>query len=193
MSASLFVGLDPSLTAFGLAAVPSDWGLDFRQVRRVTLTTKPGPLAPRRAALAADALLWVLRVAGKLGIPRTKVHVTMEGGIMNARDIKTIRSQERLAGVVEHEFLTNGRLEITIPEQQSIRSTFAGKSARGRGIGDALQALLQQACPLTASWDEAELDAFLVANWALSETGEAFISCAPPVESPKPKRSRRAA
>ena len=37
------------------------------------------------------------------------------------------------------------------------------------------------------------LDAFLVANWALSMAGEAFITCAPQVEPEKPKRSRKAA
>lgn len=174
----LYVGLDHSLTAFGLAAVPADWGLDFDRVRRVTLETKPGPTVPRRAALARDVVEWVKREAAYARAPLTAVHVLVEGGIFMRGKAETIRSQERLAGVVEHELERELGLHVAVAEQRSVRSLFMGASAsRGRGSGDVAQALMREL--VGASWDEAELDAFLVANYGMAEAGGAFVTVAP--------------
>jgi hypothetical protein len=189
----LFVGLDHSLTAFGLAAVRPDWELDFRRVRRATLTTKPGPQPARRARLADDVLEFVKREAARSDLPLSAVRVFIEGGIFMRGKADSIRSQERLAGVVEHELLRAG-IELEILEQRTVRATFMGRSAAfGRGAGDAAQGLLRAVAPDVAGWDEAELDAFLLCNHALSLEGEAFITCAPQVEPEKPAKRGRAA
>lgn len=189
----LFIGLDHSLTAFGLAAVRPDWELDFHRVRRKTLKTRPedGPLVARRALLVTDVVEWIKRRAASLDVSLTDVRVFIEGGIFNSHMSETIRSQERLVGVVEHELHGVG-LRVEVAEQRSVRTTFMGKSAGGgRGAGDAAQELLKAVAPETQAWDEAELDAFLVANHALSMAGEAFVTCAPAVEPEKPARKPR--
>jgi hypothetical protein len=180
----LVVGLDHSLTAFGLTAVRPDWELDFHRVRRVTLKTGPdyGPDAARRHDLARDAAEWIRRVAVSFDEPLTSVRAFIESGIFNPKMVDTIRSQERLAGAVESA-LWAICIRLELAQQRSVRSVFMGKSASGgRGAGEAAQELLKAACPVTRTWDEAELDAFLVTNWALAEAGEAFVSVAPPVE-----------
>ena len=191
----LVVGLDHSLTGFGLAAVHPSWGLDFRQVRRYTLATdtSDGPRVARRAALARDVVAWIEWQAGRLEVPLSDVRVFIEGGVFHARKADTVRSQERLAAVVEDRLWSRLSLKLVVAEQQSVRTTFMGRSARGRGIGDAMQELLKAAAPETEQWDEAELDAFLVANHGLSVHGEAFISCAPPTVAAPRRRHGRAA
>lgn len=189
----LYVGLDHSLTAFGLAAVRPDWELDFRRVRRATLETKPGPQPARRAFLAESVVLFVKREAKRADLPLSSVRAFIEGGIFMRGKADSIRSQERLAGVVEHELHRIG-VDLIVAEQRTVRATFMGRSAAfGRGAGDAAQGLMRALLPNPAAWDEAELDAFLLCNHALSEDGEAFVSVAPQVEPEKPKRSRRAA
>lgn len=198
----LYVGLDHSLTAFGLVAVRPDWGLNFHRVRRVTLATPPGPLVPRRAALARDVVEWVRREAAHAGVPLTAVRVSVEGGIFMRGKAETIRSQERLAGVVEHELARELGVAVAIAEQRDVRRVFMGaKASGGRGSGDAAQELMREL--VGSSWDEAELDAFIVANYALAEAGEAFVCCGLPgaitaadwkKHNPAgPRRARRAA
>ena len=192
----LFVGIDHSLTAFGLAAVRPDWGLDFRQVRRITLKTEPedGPDAMRRHALGRDGAEWIRRQAEAAGVPLTAVRIFIESGIFNPKLVNTIRSQERLAGAVEAAIWGLLGIALELAQQRSVRTTFMGASAGGgRGAGDAAQELLMASCPETRGWDEAELDAFLVANHALSLAGEAFVSVAPSVPVQKPKRARKKA
>lgn len=176
----LYVGLDHSLTAFGLAAVPTGWGTDFRRVRRATLETKPGQAVHRRAALARDVIAWTRWAAERESLPITSVRVFVEGGIFMRGKAETIRSQERLVGVLEHELWACLGIELELVEQTHARGVFMGKSmARGRGAGDAAQALLRTCLPNPGAWDEAELDAFIVANAALCDAGEAFVSVAP--------------
>jgi hypothetical protein len=182
------LGIDHSLTAFGVTAVRADWELDFARVTRKTWATKPGsPAAARRASLAASLVDFV----GRLGVAPSDILAGIEGGFFMRGKADSIRSQERLAGVVEHELWKMG-IELKIAEQRAVRSTFMGRSASyGRGSGAVAQAMLGEAAPATRSWFEAELDAFLVSNHLLSEAGEAFISCAPEVEPEKPKRGKR--
>ena len=186
---TLFVGIDHSLTAFGLVAVHTAWGCDLKAVRRHTLSTPPGPAVVRRMKLARDALIWVERQAAALGVLPGSIRVFIEGGIFMRGKAETIRSQERLAGVVEHVFLTKRAIVLEHAEQRAARSVFMGKSlSGGRGAGDVAQALMRDL--VGSSWDEAELDAFVVANYGLSIAGEAFVSCAPAVAPEKPARRR---
>lgn len=181
------LGIDHSLTSFGVTAVRADWELDFTRVIRRTWETKPGPTAAARRASLAEKLVDFVQ---RLGVAPSDIRAAIEGGFFMRGKADSIRSQERLAGVVEHELWKIG-VELTIAEQRAVRSTFMGRSASyGRGAGAIAQAMLGEAAPATRSWFEAELDAFLVSNHVLSEAGEAFISCAPPVEPEAPKKRR---
>jgi len=177
----LAIGIDHSLTAFGIVAVPDSWGCDFSRVLRETLTTKPGqPDAIRRAWLARDVVRFVDHAAQEFRVPLSAVRVGIEGGIAMRGKLKTIRSQERLAAIVEDRLFHELGLELVVAAQASVRATFMGRTMAGsRGAGAAAQALLDQLIPRRALWHEAELDAFLVANFLLAESGEAFVSVAP--------------
>jgi hypothetical protein len=182
------LGIDHSLTAFGVTAVRADWELDFTRVIRKTWETKPGLPAPARRAQLAAALVDFVR---RLDVPPSDIRAAIEGGIFNSPGrADSVRSQERLAGVVEHELWKLG-IELAIAQQHSVRGVFLGRSAgSGRGAGAIAQAMLGEAAPATRAWFEAELDAFLVSNYVLAEAGEAFISCAPAVEPEKKRKPR---
>jgi hypothetical protein len=187
----LYVGLDHSLTGFGVAAVPADWGLDWSRVRRVTLETPPGPDVQRRGLLVGYLVSWIEWLIRVERQPHRHIKVSLEGGIFMRGKAQSIRSQERLAAIVEHELYHRLSIQVGMVEQTAARTVFAGPSTgRGRGAGDAVQALLREL--VGPSWDEAELDAFVVANAMLADAGEAFVSVAPAFE-PKPKRRRKAA
>jgi hypothetical protein len=175
----IVVSYDHSLTAFGMVAVRPSWGCDFLRVERCTLQTMPGPVVPRRALLVADAVSWTAYQARRYGVPLSKVRAVIEGGIFMRGKAETIRSQERLAGVLEHELDKQLGIELTVVEQRHARTVFMGKSlSGGRGAGEAAQELLKAVLPNPLDWDEAELDAFIVANAALFDAGEAFVSVA---------------
>jgi hypothetical protein len=177
----LYVGIDHSLTAFGLVAVRPDWEQNFRRVHRVTLTTSPktAPVVERRYLLALDCVTWIRRLCERYAIPFTQVRAFIEGGIFMRGKADSIRSQERLAAVVEHELHICLGVAVEVIEQGHARSIFMGKSlARGRGAGDAAQELLRAVLPNPSAWDEAELDAFIVANAALYDAGWSFVSVA---------------
>lgn len=181
------LGIDHSLTAFGVTAVRADWELDFTRVIRKTWETKAGLPAPARRAQLAAALGDFVR---RLDVAPSDIRAAIEGGFFMRGKADSIRSQERLAGVVEHELWKMG-IELAIAEQRAVRSVFMGRSASfGRGAGAIAQAMLGQAAPATSSWFEAELDAFLVSNYVLAEEGEAFVCCAPAVEPAAPKKRR---
>lgn len=187
----IYVGIDHSLTAFGIVAVDASWELDFARVRRKTWETSSSHPAPHRRAWLAARVVEFVR---GLHVSVPDIRVATEGGIFNsAGRADSVRSQERLAGVVEHELWKLG-IELQIAQQQAVRNVFLGRSAAfGRGAGATAQAMLGEAAPATRSWFEAELDAFLVANYMLAESGEAFISCAPAVEPGKKTKLARAA
>jgi hypothetical protein len=186
----LYVGIDHSLTGFGAAAVSANWGGNWARVRRITLASDAGCDAMRRGSLLRDLVRWLRWVEEAERQPYRRMKVAIEGGIFMRGKAKTIRSQERLAGVVEHELYHRLSVQVETLEQTAVRTTFAGSSlARGRGAGDAMQALMRQL--VGNEWDEAELDAFLVLNQLLALNGEYFVSCAP--SATPNKRGRRAA
>jgi hypothetical protein len=177
----LAIGLDHSLTAFGLTAAHSSWELDFRRVRRAWLRTPSSDCAPaRRAALARDVVRFVDHWAEYYREPLSNCRVAIEGGIAQRGRINTIRSQEGVAAVVAHELWTKLQLELELAEQTAVRSLFMGpEAARGRGAGDVAQELMRKILPPVPKWHESQLDAFLVTNYVLADEGEAFVSVAP--------------
>lgn len=190
----LYVGIDHSLSALGLAATLPDWGLDPLRVRRRTLRVKPelGPLPLRRAALADDVAVWIEWHADATGTPKTEIRAFIESGIFNATMVDTIRSQERLAAVIEDRLFRRLGVTLEIAQQRSVRSTFMGKAASGgRGAGDAAQAGLVAVWPDAFTWDEAELDAALIMNHGLSLDGHAFVSIAPDVAEVEPPKVKK--
>lgn len=177
----LTVGIDHSLTATGVVAVPASWECDFRRVMRVTLETRPTlPIPVRRAAIAADIVAFVRTAVAHYRVPLSSVRVAIEGGIAMRGKLSSIRSQERLAAIIEDRLFADLRLELEIAPQSSARRLFLGPELAGKsGSGATVQALLDRVIPDHATWFEAELDAFLVANFLLAESGEAFVSVAP--------------
>jgi hypothetical protein len=167
----VIVGVDCSYTGLGLVAVPGDWGLDWRRVKRATLQTKPGvPLVARAGALARDACRWIEWAARHGGLA-----VYIEGGLSRGGKGDSVRTQSRLIGVVEHELYRVFGVVAEHAEQAAIRKLLLGFEPF-RDKKHAVIGVLKQLTPTT--WDPNEYDAFAAANYGLSQQGLAFISVA---------------
>jgi hypothetical protein len=162
-------GLDLSLTGLGLVVVPSDWDLDFGRVRRTVLHTKPNlELVDRIAALAADACEWL--AWARNGKP---LEVWVEGSITGGRMGNSVRSQLKLAGVVEHEIRRQLGVVARTAEQSSARKLLLGyvpPKNRKEHVVEALKLLTPTA------WDGNEYDALTTANYGLHELAAPCLS-----------------
>lgn len=180
----IIVGLDLSLTSLGMAAVPSDWGLDWSRLRCRTLAAPDStiPLPVRIAALARDVASW-------LGWLRSRDKVEVWAESVPTHAAHAIVPLARLRGVVEHELLTAGVAPIREAPQSTIRKLFLGKlppHARKQAV---LEQINQMAPGVFEDHDQA--DAFVVANYGLSFVeGAAFVALPAP---PARERSRRRA
>ncbi len=163
-------GIDAALPGLGLVAVPSDWALDFSRVRRVTLETTPGPPGPARmGALARDVCRWIKWARG-----RGQADVWIEGSITNSPDLAyTVRSQLKLAGVIEEYLWRELGVECGTAEQSTARKLLLGKlpkSDRKKAVFAALELLTP------TNWDANEYDAFVTANYGLQANGVAYLT-----------------
>lgn len=163
-------GIDPSYTGLGIVAVPTDWGLDFSRVRRITLETAAGlPEAARTSALARDACRWIAWARG-----REQCEVWIEGALNHSPGLAySVRSQIKLAGVLEEWIWRELGLVCKTAEQSTARKLLLGKLPKS----DRKQAVIAALQPLTpTNWDHNEYDALVVANWGLKMAGVAHLT-----------------
>jgi 5-methylcytosine-specific restriction protein A len=165
------IGIDASLTGLGLAAIPADWALRFERVRRKTFKTGSLWAAPgRMGALARDVCRWIQYVTK----PGDTIQVWMEGSITNSPDLAySVRSQLKLAGVIEEHLWRLLELECLTAEQSTIRSLLLGKLP----AGDRKAAVIKVLRVATSEpWDPNEYDAFTAANYGLKQNGVTYFS-----------------
>lgn len=166
----LVIGIDPSQTGLGIVAVPLDWGQRWELVRAKSFGRPLGKHATRpelvelAAAIARDVTAWVDWVRGAYGAEQRKVCAFIEGFLSKGAfgHDRVIR----VASVVEHELRTLGIYCQGVPIA-SARKLFLGRVPTGakKMINDVLAA---QTDVLT---DGDQRDAFVVANYGLSELG----------------------
>ena len=161
----MILGIDLSLTGLGLVAVPGDWGLDFARVKRVTLgiALKKDASATeqitRRSRLSLDVVTWAEHVGA--------THAWIEGypasgGVYNLDKLAEI------GGVVRDHLANYFRLYAETAPQSTARKFFLGKLPQRERKAIVVENVQALASP---EWTADECDAFVAANFGLSELG----------------------
>jgi hypothetical protein len=165
MSIPIILGIDLSVTGLGLVAVPGDWDLDWRRIRRTTLGIKLSRGASaadhirRRSALARDVVAWATHVRA--------THVWIEGYPASGR-VFNLAMVAEIGGVARDHLATRLGLYAETAPQSTARKLFLGKLPREDKKAHVVQAIQALASP---SWTPDECDAFVAANFGLSELG----------------------
>jgi hypothetical protein len=188
MRGNVVLGLDLSLTGLGMCAVPLDWDLDWTRVRtkvRGTKREKHESAAAhwsRLEQLAIDVRVFAVLVGA--------THVWAEGGITKIGTGASLVALGELRSAVCLELKRECGLIVETAHQSTIRSFFLGKLPPRDRKEVTCATLRSIAADVWANKSNDECDAFVVANWGLSELAAPCIAAPPP---DKKKRSRRAA
>jgi hypothetical protein len=166
------VGLDLSLTGAGMVAVPSFWGGDWNRVAHHTF----GEKLPRDAeeALRIGRLTRISAAVVEFARRHGATDIAIEGYAFASMQSHA-HSLGELGGVVRHQVVHQlGIVPSSVPVHSG-RKLLLGKVPR-KDAKIATRAFLTKA-GMPASWSMDEGDAFVVANFALSELGAfAFVT-----------------
>lgn len=182
MKRRAIIGLDMSLTGFGLCGVRTDWALGWGNVRACTRASNPKHSTQKRMAELAERALRFIRWFTRGVDYEVWAEAVPTHGAYN------VVLLGKLQGVVQHEIYRELGTITKEVSQSDARRLLAG-SLPQRGKGDAIISVVQQIAPGVFA-DHNQMDAFVVCNWGLSELGAPFVTVAPPG---KPKRARKAA
>lgn len=178
----IVAGIDGSLTGLGMVAVPSDWDLDWRRVKRISLgVSLPHDATTRQVTgrlrdLARDVRTWLIRVGAS--------HVVAEDVPSHAAF--SIVQLSELRGVLRLELLDQAGLDLQFVNQSTARKLLLGKlpaKERKQHVVEALRAA-------GADFDDADqADAFCTVNAVLDDFE--IPSLRNLLWQPEPKRTKR--
>lgn len=185
---AIALGIDASLSATALAAVPFNWGLDWSRVRRATVGRKldlKAPLAERVARIEEI-------------VDRTRVFCAVErADVVFLEDYAFDQAQRahslgELGGQLKRLLIKELGLDVRLVAATAARKLL-GKMPRKGAKDEAHIRLTTAGAPL--EWTRDELDAFLAANWGLSgiKGADALILRTAEDDAPKAKKQRRKA
>jgi hypothetical protein len=185
MSPIVVLGLDLSLSAAGMVALPSTWDGDWSRVARHWVGESVPKDAPesRRIGRLHRISSEILAFASRHGCTTAAV----EGYAFGAKF-----ERERLGeitGAVKLALATRGGLVIEdVVQPMTARKLMLGKNPPRDPKAVVRAFLLDRGMP--REWTEDEVDAFVVANWKLALAGGPAFRMPAPVEA---KRTRRRA
>ena len=163
MAQPVVLGIDPSERGCGLVAVPANWRRSFDRVRSVTLelgTTPKAPPAEKLAALRRMAIDAVIFAAASrvthVWIERPPTHQAFN-----------MPKVLEVAHVIRHELFRELGLVSLWCEQSSARKLLLGKLPQS----DRKVITRTTVESLHRFEDGDQCDAYVVANWGLSELG----------------------
>ena len=196
MNARVVLGLDLSVRALGLCAVESTWDLRWDRTRACTLEV---PLTAdeigrahtlRLMALARDVRVFAVRVGA------TDVWAE-DIGFFDRTRIKSAIQLAELRSAVRVELERECGLTLRFVQSSSARKLLYGvQPPKGLSYGQRKAWLLEPLRLAGAPFeDDAQGDAFCVANYALSELGAPCLAhiLGTPELKPKAKRMRKVA
>jgi len=158
----MIVGIDSSLTAFGLCAIPAAFSVhDWNRLKMRTVVTKPG-------SCDADRFAHIARCAVSFCAAMNADAVFIED-VPSLLRSKSTKRLTKLSGVVEHELRKNLGLEPTLVNISSARKLLLGSVPRGELAKVVVFESCRSFSPLFE--DDAQADAFAVANYGRSEMG----------------------
>lgn len=156
------IGIDASLTALGIVAVPDDWSPnEWHRVKGRTVVTKPG-------GEDADRYLHLAKSVASFCATCNADSVWIEDLPRGIRSASVFRLAE-LAGVIKTEVRRQLGIPVTPVNVASARKLLLGSVPHGKLAKVIVeQALLSLGSHLE---DDAQADAFCVANYGRSQLG----------------------
>lgn len=156
MTRTIVAGVDLSLTGLALVAVPVDWGCDPTRIVATTLGTDPkyGSVTRRMRDMARDAATW-------LEWARC-THIYLEKANISRRQYN-----------LDQVFRLGGMVELAVLELLDVTCAWAPLFPARRLICGATSKDMAQAAlaGIEQLTDDHQRDAFVCANWGLSELG----------------------
>lgn len=162
------VGIDSSLTAFGMCAIPADFAPnDWTRLKARTIVTLPGTIdAIRFEHIARCAVSFCNAVDAD--------EVFIEDSNVWSGSTKRLC---KLSGVVEHELYKELGIAPRLVNVSSARKLLLGSVPRQEKLAKVV--VLESLRSLGGRFeDDAQSDAFAVANWGRSEMGLWCVSAA---------------
>ena len=162
------MGLDLSLRASGMAVIPTSWGLDWSCVDVYTYGYELETTATVEEQL--DRLNDISKEVLAFAEEHSVTHVFVEEYAFSRVAARAFSIGE-LGGVVKLDLMRQGLIPAVVnaTSARSVIGKFAGKGQKNKCRAE----LTTMGCP--RSWTEDEVDAFVAANWGLSELGGSGI------------------
>jgi Holliday junction resolvasome RuvABC endonuclease subunit len=164
--ADIVLGLDLSLTGAGLVAVPSDWSGSWGRIAR---TTVGHPL--KKNASEADRIGRLVRISAEV-VTFAEAHrctaAVLEQYAFTSRHAHA-HSLGELGGICKVLLTERCRIPVDVVPPASARKLILGRLPRKDVKAHTRAALTRMGMP--PAWTDDEADAFVVANWKLSEIG----------------------
>lgn len=182
------LALDLSLTAPGMVAVPLDWGGDWSRIQRATFT----PKLPKEAT--EGERIERLRYISKNIVAFALMHCCTTA-IVEQYAMRPMSQMGHsfhlgeLGGVVKLDLTRSVGIPIEVTSPARARKLILGKLPRKDVKLATRFALTSMGLP--PAWTEDEADAFVLANWKLSELGGHALIV--PQQETEKRSKRRAA
>ena len=192
MRGPVVLGIDASLTSTGLCAIPLDWDMRWEKLRCCTIPTSLPKSATDRARIER-----MQSIADRVRCFAVQVHATAvwiedlpSGRAFNIPQLAELR------GFIRAELARDLQLRLFVERanQSTIRKLLLGKlppSDRKAAVAAVLDCMTAE-CPIKPFANGDERDAFVVANYGLSELAAPCIALPAP-ETVKKSRAKAAA
>ncbi len=188
------LGIDASLSATGLVAVPYDWGLDWSRVRRATFGRKLSKTASIRETV--DRIDDITEFVRAFIAEHRPTVAFLESYAFNVS--QNAHSLGELGFALKRLVVKECGLELRLVAATSARALL-GKMQRQKKGGPKVASAKDQAHTILTNagapleWTRDELDAFLLANFGLSSIDGADALILREPEPVRAKRRRKAA
>lgn len=169
------LGIDQSPTGLGVCAIPTDWDMDFRNVRSARFDggkLRKDATAAERIARMSSLAVRVCDFARQCGVTHGWIEGSLSGGAFN------IVPQAKLAGALEVKVYDIMGLALEPAHISTVRKYLLGKLPRSDAKTIVREVVWSLDGAKRALLSGDEVDAFVIANWGLSELGYAgFSAC----------------
>jgi hypothetical protein len=191
MRGPVVLGIDASLTSTGLVACPLDWDQDWSRLRTHTIKKSLTKAASERDRIERmqSIALEIRIMAVRWGVTQAWIEDLPTGRAFHIPQLAELR------GFIRKELADDLQLRIFVERanQSTIRKLLLGKlppSDRKAAVISVLDAMTAE-CPIQPFNTDDERDAFVVANYGLSELGAPCIAL--PAPEPVKRASRKKA
>lgn len=192
MRGPVVLGIDASLTSTGLCAIPLDWDLDWRKLRCLTIKRSLTKVASERERIERMQSIALDVRTFAVAVHATAVWIE---DLPSGRAFHIPQLAE-LRGFIRAELARDLQLRLFVERanQSQIRKLLLGKlppSERKQAVAAALD-LMTAECPIQPFDNGDERDAFVVANWGLSEMAAPCVALPAPAPIKATRKARAA-